>query len=120
MIFGGVLDLFPIINDYDFDLFSKNTISNMSWIKNNTKTSDIFLSFNGDTMFVLGAGRKEFISGGYYIWSLGYPSNERYQELQLFNKNNFSSYRINNYLWVGSIIFNLFSKSYLFSLIPKN
>ncbi len=103
LILGGVCDLFPIINDSNFHLFSANTIENSNWVRKNTKATDIFLSLNGDVSFALAAGRRQYIGGPYYCWSLGYAYEPRINEIRKFRDESFPNPPFCNYLRANNI-----------------
>jgi hypothetical protein len=109
LIFGGICDLFPIINDYNFDLFSPQTKRNIEWVKTNTKPTDNFLSFNGGLDFILAAGRKEFVGGQYYAWSLGYPVEKRVIEIKAFRDKDYPKEPFCKYLETNKIKFISYS-----------
>ncbi len=77
LFFGGLCDLFPIINDgggYSDDI---QLIPRSKWIVENTKPTDVFLDISNDFNFVLLTGRKVYLGVAYFSWSLGYPIDQR-------------------------------------------
>lgn len=76
MIFGGIIDLFPVHNDpaltvpYDNDRLT-------TWLLNNTQPSDVFLTQTLLTHQILFTGRKIFLGNTLFAWSAGYNLGER-------------------------------------------
>lgn len=77
LIFSGILDFFPIYNDYKISLSDYPTNKDVSWIIKNTKPNSIFLNsqFLYDNASL--AGRKIFLGWPYFAWSQGYNTNLR-------------------------------------------
>ena len=77
MVMGGLIDIFPIINDGKVTIpdYEKNHAA--TWIKNNTPRSSIFLN----TTYLYDpaslAGRKIYLGWPYFAWSQGYDTNGR-------------------------------------------
>jgi len=71
MIFGGVIDLFPLHNDpalavpYQHDRLSL-------WLLQNTQPSDVFLTHTLLTHPILFTGRKIFLGYTLFAWTAGY------------------------------------------------
>jgi hypothetical protein len=74
MIFGGIIDLFPIINDKKFELADYRLNKESSWIINNTDKKSVFLNTTllYDPASI--AGRKIFMGWPYFAWSQGYDT----------------------------------------------
>lgn len=79
MIFGGIIDIFPILNDGKVTIPDYEINQNALWIKNNTSPSSVFLN----TTFLYDpaslAGRKIFMGWPYFAWSQGYNTDKRGQ-----------------------------------------
>jgi hypothetical protein len=77
MIFSGIIDLFPIYNDYKITLSDYPVNKDIAWIIKNTKPSSIFLN----TQYLYDnaslAGRKIFLGWPYFSWSQGYNTDTR-------------------------------------------
>lgn len=77
MIFGGILDIFPLINDRKVSIPDFEINPNTKWIIENTSPDSVFLN----TTFLYNpasiAGRKIFIGWPYFAWSQGYDTNTR-------------------------------------------
>lgn len=72
LTFSGVLDMFPIINDYGGAIPSYQTSQVQQWILHNTSPQAQFLSssymYNPASL----AGRFLYLDYGYHAWSMGY------------------------------------------------
>lgn len=75
-IFGGIVDLFPIHNDPALTVPYKDDRLT-SWLLENTKPSDVFLSHTLLTHPILFTGRKIFLGNTLFAWSAGYRVAER-------------------------------------------
>lgn len=77
MIFGGIIDLFPIINDKKYELQDYQLNKDSKWILENTSHDSVFLN----TIFLYNpaslAGRKIFLGWPYFAWSQGYDTYKR-------------------------------------------
>ena len=77
LIFSGIIDFFPIFNDYKIKLADYPMNKDISWIMKNTKPNSVFLN----TQYLYDnaslAGRKIFLGWPYFAWSQGYNTNER-------------------------------------------
>lgn len=77
MTLGGIIDLFPIINDRKYELGDYNINSDSRWILENTTKDSVFLN----TTFLYNpasiAGRKIFLGWPYFAWSQGYDTHKR-------------------------------------------
>ncbi|MBI2621141.1 MAG: hypothetical protein HYW63_00650 [Candidatus Levybacteria bacterium] len=77
MVFGGIIDFFPIYNDHkiSIDDYKKNPDAN--WILTNTPSNSIFLNstylYNPASL----SGRKIFMGWPYFAWSQGYDTDAR-------------------------------------------
>lgn len=77
MIFGGIIDFFPIHNDTKAAIPDYKINPTSKWILNYTKPDSVILN----TTFIYNpaslAGRKIFIGWPYFAWSQGYDTNAR-------------------------------------------
>ncbi len=82
MILGGIIDIFPIINDSKVSISDYEINSGSVWIKNNTNPNSVFL--NTTYLFDPASlvGRKIFIGWPYFSWSQGYNTDKRGQEMR--------------------------------------
>jgi hypothetical protein len=77
LIFSGILDLFPILNDKKISLADYPNNKTVEWITRNTKPSSIFLNTNYLYDDASLAGRKIFLGWPYFAWSQGYDTLSR-------------------------------------------
>ncbi len=105
MIFGAIIDLFPVHNDPKLVAPYKNDRLT-TWVFENTKTSDVFLTQALLTHPILFAGRKIFMGNQLFAWTAGYNVAERealYK--QMFGEQNpdelLRLLRANNIAYVG-------------------
>jgi len=75
-IFGGIVDLFPIHNDPALTVPYENDPLT-TWLLENTKPPDVFLSQTLLTHPILFTGRKIFLGNTLFAWSAGYRVGER-------------------------------------------
>lgn len=82
MILGGIIDIFPIINDDKIAIADYEINADSLWIKNNTNPNSVILN----TTFLFDpaslAGRKIFLGWPYFSWSQGYNTDKRGQEMK--------------------------------------
>ncbi len=74
---SGVIDAFPIINDYQGRIPDYQQRPLGQWVVANTEPDSIFLTTEFFYHPVNLAGRKTYLDYGYFAWSLGYPSRQR-------------------------------------------
>ncbi len=83
MVFGAIVDLFPVKNDPKLVLpYEKDRLT--TWLLDNTKPTDIFLTQNFLTHPILFTGRKIFMGNTLFAWTAGYNVGEReklYQQM---------------------------------------
>lgn len=81
---SGIIDLMVIKNDFQFSLIDapKNTL--MQWIKQNTKTEEIFLSKQEILDPVTLSGRKNFLGHNYYLSVMGYNYGNRLNQVKSY------------------------------------
>jgi hypothetical protein len=71
MIFGAIIDLFPVQNDAVITVpYQNDRLAN--WLRENTKPTDIFLTNPHLTHTILFTGRKMFLGYTLYAWTAGY------------------------------------------------
>lgn len=76
MVFGAIIDLFPIHND-GFVVVPHQNDRLTTWLFENTQTTDLFLT---DTLLshpILFTGRKIFLGNTLFAWTAGYDIGER-------------------------------------------
>ncbi len=71
MIFGSIIELFPIHNDAVIRVPYQNDRL-VTWLMQNTQPSDIFLTHNFLTHPILFTGRKIFLGYTLFAWTAGY------------------------------------------------
>ena len=76
MVFGSVIDLFPLHNDSWINVPYHNDRLT-TWVFENTNPEDVFLSERLISHPVLFAGRKVFLGHTTFIWTAGYEFGER-------------------------------------------
>jgi hypothetical protein len=74
---SGVIDFFPILNDYKISLNDYGKNKDVAWIIKNTNPKSIFLNtqYLYDNASI--AGRKVFLGWPYFAWSQGYDTLKR-------------------------------------------
>ena len=81
MIFSGILDIFPIINDYSGGVDDVAHSLAQQWILANTPVDSQFLTasymYNPASM----VGRQIYLDYGYHAWSMGYDDHHKRQLL---------------------------------------
>ena len=82
IILGGIIDIFPIINDSKVAISDYEITADSLWIKNNTNPNSVFL--NTTYLFDPASlvGRKIFLGWPYFSWSQGYNTDKRGQEMK--------------------------------------
>ena len=76
VVFGGVVDLFPLHNDPMLAVPYKNDRLS-EWLLTNTQPSDIFLTHTLLTHPILFTGRKIYLGYTLFAWTAGYNVPER-------------------------------------------
>ena len=77
LTFSGVIDLMVIKNDFIHRITDAPRDKLMSWIKEQTPTSTVFLSEEKLYNPVNLAGRKVFLGASHFAWGYGYDIDER-------------------------------------------
>lgn len=77
LILSGIIDFFPIYNDYKISLPDYPINKDINWLIKNTKKDSIFLNNNYLYNNASLAGRKIFLGWPYFAWSQGYDTNSR-------------------------------------------
>jgi hypothetical protein len=74
LIFSGIIDFFPIYNDYKIVLPDYRVNKDIAWIIKNTNPNSIFLNtqYLYDNASLV--GRKIFLGWPYFAWSQGYDT----------------------------------------------
>lgn len=114
--FGAFVDFFPICNDQFVTVPYKNDRLT-TWMFENTKTSDLFLT---DTILshpILMTGRKVYLGNTLFAWTAGYDlaererthrkifrTNDRRELLKLLHDNNIAFVAIDNGLRTNSVM----------------
>lgn len=77
LVFSGIIDFFPIYNDFKVALEDYPKNKDVSWILKNTPPNAVF--FTNDYLYTAPslAGRKLFLGWPYFAWSQGYDTNAR-------------------------------------------
>lgn len=76
ILFGGIIDLFPIHNGYFVDIPYENDPL-VQWVQKQTKPNDLFLSDRFINHQILLAGRRIFYGWPSFPWSAGYDTTKR-------------------------------------------
>jgi len=76
-ILTGVIDFFPIINDYYVEIEDIAKDKSIQFILEKTPRNSLFLNSNYLYNKASLAGRKIFMGWPYFAWSAGYNTNER-------------------------------------------
>jgi len=71
MVFGAIIDLFPIHNDPPMSVYHENDRLT-TWLFENTKPSDVFLTYPFLSHPILFTGRKIFLGHTLFAWAAGY------------------------------------------------
>jgi hypothetical protein len=77
LVFSGIIDLFPVINDYYITIDDIPTNKAANYIKNNTSKKAVFLNSSFLYHPASLAGRKIFVGWPYFAWSAGYDTENR-------------------------------------------
>lgn len=77
LVFSGIIDLFPLKNDYLILLKDAPGNPDVEWIKNQTLPTSVFLNSSFLYHPASVAGRKIFFGWPYFSWSAGYDLNQR-------------------------------------------
>lgn len=86
LIFSGIVDLFPIVNDHKITLKDYPVSEDVNWIKQSTPPDSVFLNsvYIYDSASL--AGRKIFLGWPYFAWSAGYDTQKRTDQIKAFFK----------------------------------
>ncbi|MBD3250403.1 MAG: hypothetical protein GF381_02435 [Candidatus Pacebacteria bacterium] len=86
LTFSGVVDAFPIVNDYGGAVSDIARSPASQWILAETKPDAVFILEDHFYHPALLAGRRSFVDYGYFAWSLGYDDDLRRQKIdQIFS-----------------------------------
>ena len=88
MVFGAIIDLFPVHNDADLvSPYENDRLT--TWVSENTKTSDVFLTQTLLSHPILFAGRKIYFGNTLFAWTAGYDVGARELKYkQMFQERN--------------------------------
>lgn len=76
MVFGAIIDLFPVFNDPPMGVFHENDRLT-TWLVENTNSSDVFLTYPLLSHPILFTGRKIFMGNTLFAWAAGYNVADR-------------------------------------------
>jgi len=82
LILGGVLDIFPILNDREYSIEDQKNNNLAQWVINETPKDSSFFNTTYDYSNVVYNGRKIFYGWDYFNWSLGYDVESRKEIIQ--------------------------------------
>lgn len=82
MIFGGIIDIFPLVNDHKITIKDYMSNPDSVWILRNSDPDSIFLNTTYLYDSASLAGRKIFFGWPYFAWSQGYDTYKRGDELK--------------------------------------
>jgi hypothetical protein len=82
MIFSGIIDFFPVKNDFMYSINDASKNPDVAWIKNNTPPDAVFLNSSFLYHPASLAGRKIFLGWPYFSWSAGYNTDKRAQLME--------------------------------------
>jgi len=89
LVFSGLIDFFPIINDTYIKLPDYRENPTASFIFNHTPKDSVFLNATYLYDPASLAGRKIFLGWPYFSWSAGYDTDSRFSEMkELLSSNN--------------------------------
>jgi hypothetical protein len=82
LVFSGIIDFFPVVNDGYLAVrdIPKNDVA--AWIRDNTPNDAVFLNSGYFFHPASLAGRKIFQGWPYFTWSAGYNTGQRDQEMR--------------------------------------
>ena len=88
MVFGAIIDLFPVHNDANLvSPYENDRLT--TWVLENTKTSDVFLTQTLLSHPILFAGRKIYFGNTLFAWTAGYDVGARELKYkQMFKERN--------------------------------
>lgn len=81
---SGIIDLVAIKNDFQFYFSDAPANKFMQWIKESTKSQDIFLSKQEILDPVTLSGRKNYLGHNYYLSVMGYNYKDRLNDVRLY------------------------------------
>lgn len=81
LIFSGILDIFPIINDYSGGVDDIVRSPTQQWILANTPVDSQFLTASYMYSPASMVGRQIYLDYGYHAWSMGYDDHHKRQLL---------------------------------------
>ena len=84
LTFSGIIDFFPIINDYDGEIHDWKGSEMQQWIIENTSPRAQFLTASYMYSPASLVGRFLYLDYGYHAWSMGYKDAQKRANLNLF------------------------------------
>ena len=83
LTFSGIIDVFPITNDYDGEISDWKKSPMQQWIKNNTQPQAQFLTASYMYSPASLVGRYLYLDYGYHAWSMGYSDSQKRRNLEV-------------------------------------
>jgi hypothetical protein len=80
---SGIIDVFPITNDYDGEISDWKKSPMQQWIKNNTQPQAQFLTASYMYSPASLVGRYLYLDYGYHAWSMGYSDSQKRRNLEV-------------------------------------
>lgn len=77
LVFSGIIDFFPIKNDFRYTINDVSVNEDATWIKENTPPNSVFLNISYLYHPASLAGRKVYYGWPYFTWSAGYDTDKR-------------------------------------------
>lgn len=77
LTFSGIIDFFPVKNDFMYTVNDASKNPDVLWIKQNTPLNSVFLNSSYLYHPASLAGRKIFLGWPYFAWSTGYNTDKR-------------------------------------------
>jgi hypothetical protein len=105
LFFGGFCDLFPIINDHMGEMDDNQNSASAQWVLANSQPQATFLNLSSNFDFVMLTGRKIYLGVPYFNWSLGYPEQQRTDEIKKLITDNFPKAEFCDYMQTNKINF---------------
>lgn len=88
LTFSGIIDFFPIKNDFLYAIADAPKNPDIKWIKENTSPQAVFLNSSYLYHPASLAGRKIFLGWPYFAWSAGYDTDKRGIVMKSIYENN--------------------------------
>jgi hypothetical protein len=120
MILGGVVDIFPIINDSTYHWTDIPADPAAQWIAANTEPQDRFFNMTYDVNAATTAGRRVYWGWDYFAWSNGYDMNSRANEMRPIIQGIMSKYEACRYFAQHGLRYVLAGPTDTFLDVPVN